>query len=447
MSGVRIPIGGGTYIAGRYANRHGLITGTTGGGKSITLMKLAEGFSDAGVSTFVVDAKGDLSALARSTPARFLDVFGELGQPARLSIERLGVELLARVLALSDAQAGVLDVLFAYAQARRLSVHSVADLNAIIRAVRGESEKVRHQFGHVTPTTLNAIGRAVLRLEREGARQAFDSHSFDFAQLFGERGDGTTIDGRGPVNILSAARLLRSTSLYGAFILYLLTDLFERMPEAGDLDRPRLVLFIDEAHLLFQDAAASLVQRVERIIRLIRSKAVGVYLVTQSPADIPPNIAGQLGNRIQHALRATTPADARAIRAAADSLPSNPRIDAAVAIGRLGVGECLVSTIGPSGEPNLVERVRVALPRCPLRVLAPEERPTAPVPAPALAATAGGPGGVTSALVVDPASQILAAFLVAAVLAGVGVVAVFHWRWALGALLGVLLFMWSCRRR
>jgi DNA helicase HerA-like ATPase len=446
MSDVRIPICGGTYIAGRYANRHGLITGTTGGGKSVTLMKLAEGFSDAGVSTFVVDAKGDLSALARSTPARFLDVFGEQGQPARLSLERLGVALLARVLELSEAQAGVLDVLFAYAQARRLGVHSVSDLNAIIRAVHAEPDEVRQQFGHVTPTTLNAISRAVLRLEREGARQAFDAHSFDFAQLFGERDNGTTLDGRGPVNILAAARLLRAPSLYAAFIVHLLTDLFERMPEAGDLDRPRLVLFIDEAHLLFQDSSPALVQRVERIIRLIRSKAVGVYFVTQSPADIPPNIAGQLGNRIQHALRAATPADARAIRAAADALPSNPRVDAAATIGRLGVGEALVSTIGSSSEPNLVERVRVALPRCPLGILAPEERPAVELPAPALVAS-GGPGGVPGTVALDPSSQILAAFLVAALVAGVTVLAVFHWRWILAALLGVLLFMWRHRRR
>jgi DNA helicase HerA-like ATPase len=268
-----------------------------------------------------------------------------------------------------------------------LGVHSVSDLNAIIRAVHAEPDEVRQQFGHVTPTTLNAISRAVLRLEREGARQAFDAHSFDFAQLFGERDNGTTLDGRGPVNILAAARLLRAPSLYAAFIVHLLTDLFERMPEAGDLDRPRLVLFIDEAHLLFQDSSPALVQRVERIIRLIRSKAVGVYFVTQSPADIPPNIAGQLGNRIQHALRAATPADARAIRAAADALPSNPRVDAAATIGRLGVGEALVSTIGSSSEPNLVERVRVALPRCPLGILAPEERPAVELPAPALVAS------------------------------------------------------------
>lgn len=439
---MRIPIGGGTYIAGRYANRHGLIAGATGGGKSVTLMKLAEGFSDAGVSSFVVDAKGDLSALARSTPVRFLDVFGERGEPARLSIERLGVELLARVLDLSDAQSGVLEVLFAYAESRRVSIHTIADLNAIIRAVRAESDEVRQTLGHVTPTTLNAIGRAVLRLEREGGRQAFDSKSFNFARLFGEHDNGTTIGGRGPVNVLVADRLLRAPSLYAAFICYLLSDLFDRMPEAGDLDRPRLALFIDEAHLLFQDCPPAVLQRLERIIRLIRSKAVGVYFVTQSPADIPPAIVGQLGNRIQHALRGATPADARAIRAAADSLPVNPRFDAAAAIGSLGVGYALVSTIGPSGQPNLVERVRVDLPRCPLGVLAPEEWPAVEMPRPPALATSGGAAAPTIAA--DPSATILAALLVATVVAGVGVVAIFYWRWALAALLGLLLFL---RRR
>lgn len=439
MSEVRVPIGGGTYIAGRYANRHGLIAGATGGGKSVTLMKLAEGFSDAGVSSFVVDAKGDLSALARSTPARFLDVFGERGEPARLSIERLGVELLARVLDLSEAQSGVLDVLAAYADSRRVSVHTISDLNAIIRAVRLQSDQVRQSLGHVTPTTLNAIGRAVLRLEREGGRQAFDRDSFDFARLFGERQDGATIDGRGPVNILVAERLLRAPALYAAFVVYLLSDLFDRMPEAGDLDRPRLVLFIDEAHLLFQDCPAAVLQRLERVIRLIRSKAVGVYFVTQSPADIPPTIVGQLGNRIQHALRGATPADARAIRAAADSLPVNPRFDAAAAIGSLGVGYALVSTIAPNGEPSLVERVRVDLPRCPLGVLRPEERPAVELARPPALATSGG--AAAPAATVDHSVTILAAFLVVAVVAGVGVVAVFHWRWMVAAALALFWFM------
>lgn len=433
---LRIPIGGGTYIAGRYANRHGLIAGATGTGKTVTLMKLAEGFSAAGVSTFVVDAKGDLSALARSTPARFLDVFAEHGEPARLSMERLGPELLSRVLGLSDAQAGVLDILFSVAQARGVAVHTISDLNAIIRQVRAHPDEVREQFGHFTPTTLAAIGRAVLRLEREGGRQAFDAAAFDFLRLFGERQDGTTADGRGRVSILLAERLMRSPSLYGAFMIHLLQDIFERMPEAGDLERPRLVLFIDEAHLLFQDCPAGLLQRIERTMRLIRSKGVGVYFVTQSPADIPPNVVGQLGNRIQHALRGATPADARAIRAAADSLPAAPHFDAAAAIGRLGVGQALVSTIGPRGEPNLASVVRVDLPRCPLGALLPAERP--PVPRlPGQGAIAGRAAGEPPAGL----HPLFAAVAVALVAGAAGVGLFYYWKYALAGLLALLLFM------
>jgi len=432
MPDVRITIGRGTYITVRYANRHGLIAGATGSGKSVTLMRLAEEFSAAGVSTFVVDAKGDLSALARSTPARFLDVFGEQGEPARLSMERLGPELLSRVLCLSEAQAGVLDVIFAYAQAHGLAIHTITDLNAIIQRVRADAESVREQFGHFTPTTLAAIGRAVLRLEREGGRQAFDSKSFDFQTLFGERQDGTLHDGRGRVSILLAERLMRSPSLYGAFMIYLLQDVFERMPEAGDLERPRLVLFIDEAHLLFQDCPPRLLQRIERTMRLIRSKGVGIYFVTQSPADIPPNIVGQLGNRIQHALRGATPADARAIRAAADSLPTSPCFDAAAAIGRLGVGQALVSTIGPTGEPNLVEVVRVDMPRCPLGALWPNEWP----PAPHLAGSIGS--AAQPARAVNP---LFAGFVVCLIATAAGAGLYFYWKYALAALLALFLFM------
>ncbi|MDP2356889.1 MAG: DUF853 family protein, partial [Beijerinckiaceae bacterium] len=434
----RIPLGGGTYIAGRFAKRHGLIAGATGSGMTVTLMTLAEGFSAAGVSTFVVDAKGDLSALARSTPTRFLDVFAELGEPARLSMERLGPELLSRVLCLSDAQAGVLDILFFVAQAKGLALHTISDLNAIIGLVRAHPEEVREQFGHFTPTTLAAISRAVLRLEREGGRQAFDAQSFDFLSLFGERQNGTTAEGHGRVSILVAERLMRSPSLYGAFMIHLLQDVFDRLPEAGDLERPRLVLFMDEAHLLFTDCPPALLQRIERTMRLIRSKGVGVYFVTQSPADIPPNLVGQLGNRIQHALRGATPADQRAIRAAADSLPSNPRFNAAKSIGGLGIGQALVSTIGPSGEPNLVERVRVDLPRCPLGALLPAERP--PV--------ARVPGGVV-ALANRPASNVhpvFAGLVVALVITAAGVGLFYYWEYILAVLLALFLFMRSAAR-
>ncbi|MDP2374397.1 helicase HerA-like domain-containing protein [Reyranella sp.] len=433
MTDVRIPIGGGTYIVGRFANRHGLIAGATGSGKTVTLMTLAEGLSAAGVSTFVVDAKGDLSALARSTPARFLDVFAEHGEPARLSMERLGPELLSRVLSLSDAQAGVLDILFSVAQAKGLALHTISDLNATIRLVRAHPEEVREQFGYFTPTTLAAIGRAVLHLEREGGRQAFDAQSFDFLSLFGERQNGTTADGQGRVSVLLAERLMRSPSLYGAFMIHLLQDVFERMPEAGDLERPRLALFIDEAHLLFQDCPPALLQRIERNMRLIRSKGVGVYFVTQSPADIPATILGQLGNRIQHALRGATPADQRAIRAAADTLPMNPRLDAAATIATLGVGEALVSTIGPRGAPTLAELVRVKLPRCPLGPLLPTERP----PVHKLAAW---PSSVVSGSqsTVDP---VFAFVVLCVVLCGAGLVLYFWWKPVVAALIALFFFL------
>lgn len=433
MTDVRIPIGGGTYIAGRFANRHGLIAGATGSGKTISLMKLAEGFSAAGVSTFVIDAKGDLSALARSTPARFLDTFAEHGEPARLSMERLGPELLSRVLGLSDAQAGVLDILYSVAQSKGIPLHTISDLNGMLRLLRANSQEVREEFGHFTPTTLSAISRAVLRLEREGGRQAFDAQSFDFLSLFGQRQDGTLPNGQGRVSILMAERLMRSPSLYGAFCTYLLTDIFERMPEAGDLERPRLILFFDEAHLLFQDCPPALLQRIERTMRLIRSKGVGVFFVTQSPADIPPNVVGQLGNRIQHALRGATPADQRAIRAAADSLPSSPRFNAAEVIGTLGIGQALVSTIGPSGEPNLVERVKVDLPRCPMGALLPSERPPLPRGADSPAAVVN-----REASTVNPVFAGAAVLLLAG---GSGVLLYFYWQWALAALIAMFFFM------
>jgi len=321
LSDVRIPIGDGAYISGRYANRHGLITGATGSGKSVTLMTLAEGFSNAGTSVFVVDAKGDLSALARSTPARFIDVFAEQGEPARMSFDRLGSELVARLLELSDAQAGTLDILYSIATDHAAQIHTVSGLNAAIRTARDNIETYRQKFGHYTPTTLAAIGRAVLRLERQGGRQAFDIDAFDAATLFGPN-NGAMMDGRGKVNILAADKLLRSPSLYSAFVVGLLQDLYERAAEAGDQARPMLALFIDEAHLLFQDCPAPLLQRIERIVRLIRSKGIALFFVSQSPADIPSTIVAQPGNRIQHGLRGVSPADVRAIRAA--SKPRQP---------------------------------------------------------------------------------------------------------------------------
>jgi DNA helicase HerA-like ATPase len=393
-------------------------------------MTLAEGFSAAGVACFVVDAKGDLSALARSTPARFLDCFGDQGEPARLSMQRLRPELLARVLGLSDAQSGVLEILFSIAESRAVAVHTIADLAAVIRYARDNAASVRETFGHFTPTSLSAISRALLRLEREGGQEFFGADSFDFVKLFADEPDG-----RGRVSILAADRLLRSPSLYAAFIVHLLADVFERMPEAGDLPAPRLVLFIDEAHLLFQDCPPAVLQRVERVMRLIRSKGVGVYYVTQSPADIPPNVLGQLGNRIQHALRGATPADLRAIKAAADTMPAPPGLDTADAIAKLGVGFALVSTIGASGEPRLVERVRVNLPRCPLEPLARHERPK-------VAPLSGAARMLATPAARAPAvNPWLAGFVVLAAAAGLGVALFYWWKVALAVTLGAFLFL------
>ncbi|WP_300783221.1 helicase HerA-like domain-containing protein [Enhydrobacter sp.] len=439
---IRIPIGGGAFIAGRYANRHGLITGATGSGKSVTLMTLAEGFCNAGVSTFVVDAKGDLSALARSTPARFLDVFGDQGESARMSFDRLGSELVARLLELSDAQAGTLEILYAIAADRGAAIHDIRDLHATIRIARDNAESVRARFGHFTPTTLAAIGRAVLRLERQGARQAFERDSFDAFTLFGPK-DGAMLDGRGKVNILAADRLLRSPALYSAFIIGLLQDIYDRAAEAGDLPRPILALFIDEAHLLFQDCPASLLQRIERIVRLIRSKGVALFFVSQSPADIPSTIVAQLGNRIQHGLRGVTPADLRAIRAAVDSMPANPSIDAGAVIGSLGVGEALVSTIGPSGNPVMLQRVRVALPRCPLGPLQPSERPAVPEPLGPKATVRGAPGQAQP----TGFDKVMAVVTIAVLFGAAG--AVFYWfsiGWGLLSLAAVIWFLQKMAR-
>lgn len=433
MADVRISIGGGTFIAGRYANRHGLIAGATGSGKSVSLMTLAEGFSAAGVATFVVDAKGDLSALARSTPARFLDCFGEQGDPARVSMARLGPELLARVLGLSDAQSGVLEILFAIAEARVVAVHTIADLAAVIRYARDNAADIREQFGHFTPTSLSAISRSLLKLEREGGREFFGADSFDFMNLFGDE-----MNGAGRVSILEADRLLRSPPLYAAFMVHLLADIFERLPEAGDLPAPRLVLFIDEAHLLFQDCPPAVLQRIERTMRLIRSRGVGVYFVTQSPADIPANVLGQLGNRIQHALRGATPADLRSIKAAADTLPAPPNFDAASVIASLGVGFALVSTIAPNGEPRRVERVRVNLPRCPLGPLERAERPRVTA-LPGRRVDHAGPAA--GDLVGHNVNPFFAGAVVLLAAGAAGLALYFWWEWAIAIALAGFLFL------
>jgi hypothetical protein len=342
-----------------------LITGATGTGKTYTIATLAEGFSRAGVPVFLADVKGDLAGLAlpgrgQAAPVQFLDVFGEQGAPVRVPLRRFGADLLARVLELSPTQGDVLGAVFATTAAR---LDTLADLAALLPTLaRSHVGSARH--GHMTAgahglagaATLGAIQRALVKFRQTGADSFFGSPGYDVADLEAKPG---------LVSILAAERLIRQPDLYAAFLLWLLGELYERAPEVGDLDKPRLALIFDESHLLFRDAPPSLIRKIEQTVRLIRSKAIGVYFATQSPADIPPTVAAQLGNRIQHAMRAATLADRREIRGAAESLAINPKVDAAEAIATMPTGSALVSTLQDDGRPAPVELVRVRAPAGP----------------------------------------------------------------------------------
>jgi DNA helicase HerA-like ATPase len=361
---IRIPLGQGVSgpvsLAGPYANRHGLIAGATGTGKTYTLAALSEGFSAAGVPVFLCDVKGDLAGLARgAAPVQFLDVYGELGAPVRVPLQAFGADLLARVLALSPVQTEVLQATFAHA--RQLA--TIADL---ARALDG-----RHHGFRATPASVDSIRRALITFRAAGADSFFGRPAFDLATL-----EAPQSGGRGLISILAAERLIRSPDLYAAFLLWLLGDLYARAPEVGDVDRPRLVLIFDEAHLMFRDAPPALIRRVESTVRLIRSKGIGVYFASQSPADIPPAIAAQLGNRVQHAMRAATLADRREIQGAADCLPINPKIRAAEKIATMATGQALVSTLDSSGKPTPVDLVRINAPCARLGPLTAAERAT-----------------------------------------------------------------------
>jgi hypothetical protein len=375
---VQIPIGAGASIAGQFANRHGLIAGATGTGKSVTLMTLAEGFSRAGVPVFLADVKGDLGRIAATCPVHRLDAFGRTGERLSIRMDSLGPDIAARVLGLSEVQAATLEVAFAVTRSNRWPLAATADLRRVLEFMVQQHRAISQRFGRVSPASVAVIQRALIGLQRDGSGELFGARTYDVAALLAR-----SPDGRGLVTLLDATRLY-GTAAYGAALLYLMTDLFERLPEVGDLDAPRLVLFLDEAHLLFVDIAPGLLQRVERVVRLIRSKGVGLYFASQSPADIPPVILGQLGNRIQHGLRGATLADLRAIRATAETLPINPKIDAAAAILTLGVGQALVSTVGPDGIPRPVALVRVRAPDC-LTAEAPADHPPMVAPAPAMA--------------------------------------------------------------
>jgi hypothetical protein len=380
------------YLALRYANRHGLVTGATGTGKTVTLQILAEGFSRAGVPVFCADVKGDLSGIAvageakdalverartigledyaqDSTPTVFWDLFGEQGHPLRTTVSEMGPLLLSRLLELSDAQEGALNIAFRIADEEGMLLLDMKDLRALLASLGDRAGEITTTYGNVTKPTIGAIQRRLLVLENQGGEHFFGEPAFDIRDL-------TRIDrdGRGFVNVLMAERLMTSPRLYATFLLWLLSELFEQLPEVGDPERPNLVFFFDEAHLLFTDQSPALIEKVEHVVRLIRSKGVGVFFVTQNPLDVPDSVLAQLGNRIQHALRAYTPREQKAVRTAADTFRQNPEFDTAEVITQLGVGEALVSTLQEKGVPGMVQRTLIRPPASRMGPLSPEER-------------------------------------------------------------------------
>ena len=373
------------------ANRHGCITGATGTGKTISLQVLAEQFSRIGVPVFLADVKGDLGGIGATgqlsdklkdrlaklglpeptfgaSPVTFWDVFGEQGHPVRATISDMGPLLLARLLNLNDTQEGVLTMTFQIADDNGLLLLDLKDLRAMLQYVGDNAAEFKTQYGNVSAASIGAIQRGLLQLEQQGAEQFFGEPMLNIDDLM------QTVDGQGVVNILAADKLMQSPRLYACFLLWLLSELFENLPEVGDLEKPKLVFFFDEAHLLFTDAPAALLEKVELVVRLIRSKGVGVYFVTQNPIDIPDKILGQLGNRVQHALRAFTPRDQKAVKATAETMRPNPALDIEKAILELSVGEALVSLLDAKGTPGITERAWMFAPGSRIGPLAPAER-------------------------------------------------------------------------
>ena len=369
------------HLALGMANRHGLIAGASGTGKTVTMKVLAESFSDAGVPVFLCDIKGDVSGLAEpgessegmekridafglrdcfrydAYPVTFWDVYQEAGHPVRAAVSDMGPELLGRILGLSEAQEGVLNIIFRFADDHGLLLDDLKDLKAMLRYIGEHRAELIADYGNVTTQSLGGITRALLPLEAQGGELFFGEPTLDIMDLIRRE------DGRGVINLLDCVRLARSPKLYATFLLWLMSELFERLPEAGDLDAPKLVFFFDEAHLLFADAPRLLVQKIEQMVKLIRSKGVGVWFVTQSPSDIPDSVLAQLSGRVQHALRAYTPAEQKAVRAAANSLRPNPAFRTEDAITNLGVGEALVSLLDGDGVPGVTERVKIVCPQ------------------------------------------------------------------------------------
>ena len=370
---------GPIYINGEMANRHGLIAGATGTGKTVSLQVIAETFSQAGVPCFMADMKGDLSGISQTgkmsgfiekrcaefgiedpkfagNPTRFYDVFGEQGFPMRTTVSAMGPQLLSRILELNDTQEGVLNILFRIADEANLLLLDLKDLRMMLDFVGKNAASFTTQYGNISPASVGAIQRAILTLENQGGQQFFGEPAFDVEDLL------DTENGRGVMNVLVADKLMLQPKLYSTFLLWLITELYSKMPEVGDMELPKLVFFFDEAHTLFEGTSKALTDKIEQVIRLIRSKGVGIYFVTQAPTDLPDNVLGQLGNRIQHALRAYTPKDQKVVRTVADTFRANPEFKTADVITELATGEALVSFLDEKGAPSVVEHARILFP-------------------------------------------------------------------------------------
>lgn len=378
-------------ICGKMANRHGLVAGATGTGKTVTLQVLAETFCQAGVPCFMADMKGDLSGIAKEgrlssyiekvkdgfgipdpvfapCPVIFYDVFGEQGHPMRTTISNMGPQLLSRLMGLNETQSGVLEIVFRVADERGLLLIDIKDLRAMLNYVSAHAAELQTTYGNVSPASVGAIQRAILALESQGADKFFAEPAFDIFDLLRVQG------GKGVMSVLAADKLMQQPKLYSSFLLWLLSELYSTLPEVGDMDLPKMVFFFDEAHTLFEDTSPALTAKIEQVVRLIRSKGVGIYFVTQNPTDIPDAILGQLGNRVQHALRAYTPKDQKAVRSAAETFRPNPAFKTAEVITTLGTGEALVSFLDEKGTPSMVEQAKILFPLSQIGALTEAER-------------------------------------------------------------------------
>ncbi|MGH6646031.1 helicase HerA-like domain-containing protein [Aquabacterium sp.] len=381
------------HLLPELANRHGLITGATGTGKTITLQNLAENFSKLGVPVFMADIKGDLTGISQAgtvspklagilkergieappslaCPTALWDVFGAQGHPVRATVSDMGPLLLSRMLNLNDTQQGVLQLVFKIADDNGLLLLDLKDLRAMLQHVGDNASTFTTEYGNISPASVGAIQRGLMQVEEQGGDQFFGEPMLDIHDFM------QTVDGHGVVNILAADKLMNAPRLYATFLLWMLSELFETLPEVGDLDKPKLVFFFDEAHLLFNDAPKALIERIELVVRLVRSKGVGVYFVTQNPLDVPETVLGQLGNRVQHALRAFTPRDQKAVKSAAETMRANPGLDIATAITELAVGEALISCLDDKGRPGITQRVFVLPPGSQIGPITPEQRKT-----------------------------------------------------------------------